>query len=78
MIKNTTKMKKYLAIAPEGEYLDITPGKEYPIIEICKNNNHEYGRMFKMLDDVGFMLICNEFKCPHLKDVGNWTIKEVE
>ena len=73
-------MKKYVAIAPEvGEiHSYLTNGRKYPIIEICKNNNHEYGRMFKMLDDVGFMLICNEFKCAHLEDVGNWTIKEVK
>jgi hypothetical protein len=70
-------MKKYVAIAPEGDYLDITPGKEYPIIEILSNCK-TYGRLFSILDNTDFFLVCNEFKCAHLKDVGNWTIKEVE
>ena len=70
-------MKKYVAIAPEGEYLDITPGKEYPIIGIYGEKKFKYGRMFDMSDDVGFTLLCNEYNCVHLNGK-NWTIKEVK
>ena len=69
-------MKKYVAIAPEGEYLNITSGKEYPIIEFLSNSKN-YGILFTILDDVGFYLVCPEIECAHLQG-GNWTIKEVE
>lgn len=70
-------MKKYVAIAPEGEYEDITPGKEYPVIWSFGDYVGEYGRMFRIFNDTNHKLICNEFKSYHLNGK-NWTIKEVE
>jgi hypothetical protein len=70
-------MKKYVAIAPEGEYLDITPGKEYPVILSFGGHVGQYGRMFRIFDDTNHKLICNEFASSHLNGK-NWTIKEVK
>jgi len=70
-------MKKYVAIAPKGEYLDITPWKEYPIKNIDWNEELGYGRHFEMRDDAGDNLFCNELESSHLNG-GNWTIKEVK
>ena len=70
-------MKKYVAIAPEGEYLDITPGKEYRIKNIGRAKTLWYGRHFEIRDDAGDNLFCNEFKCCHLNGK-DWTIKEVK
>ena len=71
-------MKKYVAIAPEGEYFDITPGKEYPINIIESEELHpDTGKYFEVLDDVEDKIHCNEFKSHHLNGK-NWTIKEVK
>ena len=75
-------MKKYVAIAPEGEYLEITPGKEYPIIEFDMDCGEEkiwgkYGRGFYIFSDDGNECACLELGCSHLNG-GNWIIKEVK
>ena len=71
-------MKKYVAIAPEGEYLDITSGKEYPIEVIESEELHpNTGKYFEVIDDVEYKIHCNELESAHLNGK-NWTIKEVE
>jgi len=70
-------MKKYVAIAPEGKYLDITPGKEYRIKNIGWNKELGYGRYFEMRDDSGDNLVCNELESSYINGK-NWTIKEVK
>ena len=76
-LTNKRIMKNYVAIAPEGKYLDITQGKEYPIANISWNEEFVYGRHFEMLDDIKDKICCNEFECAHLNGK-NWTIKEVK
>ena len=71
-------MKKYVAIAPEGEYEDITPGKEYSIEVLESAELHpNTGKYFEVIDDVEYKIHCNELASSHLNGK-NWIIKEVK
>ena len=48
------------AIAPEGNYIDLTPGKKY---KITKWDDSKY---FYILDNVGVNLFCCTTMCAHL------------
>jgi len=56
------------AIAPKGEYTDITPNKKY---EILKWDDSEY---FYIFDDTAYTLFCSTKMCAHL-NFKNWILR---